>query len=200
MHWDMSTRLPAGAIALTVGLAAAVGLATLAFLAWVPVHRSPIQLVDAADPDIAADFDALLLRGQQESGTYVITLTVRGVVQNSRYNVGVLVQDGRRPGLTYVYDLEYQRGAEKNYGLPAVRAGNALTLEFPMNLLSGDTYIVGLDATAFGPDRFDYVVEGPQEGLRIQRLLALPIDPALLMAAAAGIGIVTIALRVRAFA
>jgi hypothetical protein len=195
----MSTGLPAGVIALTVGLAAAVVLATLAVLTWIPVHRSPIQIVDTVDLDIPADFDALLLRGQQEGGTYVVTLTVRGMAQDSRYNVGVLVQDGRRPGLTYVYDLEYQRGAEQNYGVPAARTGNALTFQFPLDVLSADTYIVGLDATAFGPDRFDYVVEGPRESLRIQRLLPLPIDPAFLMVAFAAIAIVIIAPRIRTF-
>ncbi len=193
----MTARVRLRAAYLTVGLAATVILAAVAFLAWIPVHRSPIYIVDSAEPDIPPDFDALLLRGQQEGETFVVTLSVAGVVQASLYNVGVLVQDLGRPGETYVYELEYQSGEEKNYAIPTIRDGNSLTFRFPLKTLSKNAYIVGLDAAIFGPDTTDYFVEGRRESLRIQRLLPLPVDSALLIAAAAAIAVVTIVARIR---
>ena len=188
----MSTRFHVGGAALVAGMFATLLLAAVAFLASLPVHRSPVQIADALDSEIEPDFDALLLQGQQEGGTYVVTLTVAGVVQESNYNIGVLVQDLGGIYGTYVYELTYQLGQEESYGSPTVRAGNSLTFRFPLNLLAGNTYVVGLDAAIFGPDTNDYVVAGLRESLRIQRLLALPIDSGLLAVAAATLAILTI--------
>lgn len=181
----MRSRYSAGRIALALGLGATVVLATFAILTWLPVHRSPIQIVDPLDPEMAPDFDALLLQGERESGDYVVTLSVAGVAQASRYVVGILVQDLGRPGDTYVYSLELQFDEEENYGIQTARAGSSLTFWFPLDRLGRDTYIVGLDAVSFGDTSDDYVVEGPRENLRIERLLPLPIDPALFAAAPA---------------
>ena len=188
----MSERFRGRGILLAAGLAVALLLAALAFLTWLPVHRSPVQIADPSDPGTAPAFDALLLRGQQEGGTYIITLVMAAVVQDSGYDVGVLVQDLGRPGDTYVYGLKYQFGEEKNYGVPTIRAGNSLTFRFPLNLLATNTYVVGLDATTFGPEMTDYVVEVPREALRIERLLPLPLDSGLLAVASATVGIFTI--------
>jgi len=194
----MSARFSGRPLPFVASLATALILAALAFLTWVPVHRSPVQIVDPSDPGIAPEYDALLLRGQRDGGTYIITLVVAGAVQDSRYTVGVLVQDLGRPGETYVYDLEYQFGKEKNYGVPTMRGHDSLTFQFPLALLTPNTYVVGLDAVTWGPEGSDYVVEGPQEALRIERLLSLPIDPGLLWVASAFLGILTLILGVHA--
>lgn len=167
-------------------------LAAVAFLARIPVHRSPIQIADAFDSGIERDFDAILLGGRQVGGTYVVTLTVAGVVQESGYNVGLLVQDLGGSYGTSVYELSYQLGQEKSYGIPTVRAGNSLTFRFPLKLLAENTYVVGLDAALFGTHTNDYVVEGPRENLRIERLLALPIDSSVFAVAAATLAILAI--------
>lgn len=184
----MVSRSSIAAILLALGLGATAALVSLAILATIPVQRSPVHIADPDEPDVPDDFDALLLRGQLEDDAYVVTLVVAGVVQDSRYIVGVLVKDLGEAWGPYVYQLEYHSGAEENYGTPTTRSGDSLTFRFSLSHLSRDAYIVGLDANVFGPlgqDSHDNVKEGPREALQIQRILAPTVNPGLLGIAAA---------------
>ncbi len=178
-----------------IGLATAVVLAGLAYIGWAPTHRSPVAIQDQFDFDITPEYDALLLEGWRDGETYTVKLTVRGTVQPSRYVVGVLVRDFDEPDepYLYVYDLEYQFGEEENYGVPAFRQGGSLIFLFPLNMLRGNAYIVGLDAVVWNLESgdADYVDEEPMEDLEIQHILQLPFHPILLLAAAIGIALIS---------
>ncbi len=181
-----------------VGLASAIALATMGFLGLIPTHRTPIEIQDPLDMDVPADFDAVRLDGRVDGEVYVATLTVRGAIQPSRYVVGVLVQDVGNPGDTYVYNMDYIFGEEDNYGVPTVREGDSLSFLFPLSLLGGDTYVVGLDAFIFGPEtgefKGDSVKEVTREDLRIAHILRLPLHPVILIAGAIGLVISTLVL------
>lgn len=131
----MSSRARRFPAIFATALTATVVLAYLAVFTSVPVHRSSILITDPDDPETPQDFDAILLRGVIEGSTLVVTLTVAGFVQDSGYNVGILVQDWRHPGETAVYRLDYQFGAEENYETPTERTGQSLTFRFPLTHL-----------------------------------------------------------------
>ncbi len=175
------------------GFAAAVSLLTLASLAWNPAHRSPIRIQDPLEDDIPPDFDAILLSGRIDGDTFVITLTVEGTVQPSRYIVNVV---GRDPGpreRPNIYKLHYMFGAERSYGIPATREANVLTFLFPMSLLFDGAYIVGLEAVIFTPgDPIDFVQERPREDLEVSSLLPVPFDPKFLFGAGVVLAVLSV--------
>ncbi len=175
------------------GFATVVILLTLASLAWNPVHRSPIRIDDPLEDDIPPDYDAILLQARMDGDTFVITLTVEGTVQASRYIVNVV---GRDPGLQerpHIYKLEYVDGEERSYGIPATREADVLTFLFPLSLLIEGAYIVGLEAVIFTPgDPTDFVKEGPREDLGVSSLLPLPLDPAILFGAGVGLAVLIV--------
>ncbi|MFQ5908452.1 MAG: hypothetical protein ACE5JE_06455 [Thermoplasmata archaeon] len=171
-------------------LATGVVLLTMTALAWNPVHRSPIRVQDPLEDDIPPDYNAVLLQGVMDGDTLVITLSVEGTVQPSRYIVNVV---GRTPGpeeRPNIYKLEYVSDAERSYGIPASREADVLTFLFPLSLLFEGAFIVGLEAVIFTPgDPIDFVQEGPREDLVVHSLLPLPLDPLTLFAAGAGLAV-----------
>ncbi len=179
--------------AIIAGVAAVVILLTLASLAWNPVHRSSIRIQDPLEDDIPPDYDAVLLQGRIDGDTFVITLTVEGTVQASRYIVNVVGRDPGPQERPHIYRLEYVFGAEHFYGIPATREANVLTFLFPMSLLFEGAYIVGLEAVIFTPgDPVDYVRERPREDLGVSSLLPLPFDPAILFGAGVGLAVLSV--------
>lgn len=190
-------RLQGRRLLVAAGSSALV-LAALAALAWILVHRSPVQIADASDPGIPPEFDVLLLSGRQDGGTYAIELVLAGAVQDSRYTVGLLVQELSRPGETSVHELDYMFGEETRYAIATIRSGNSLTFLFPLSLLRPGTYVVGLDAVSSGPGVSDLVEEGSAGTTRIHRLLPLPVEPGLLAVASAAFGVVAFAHRILA--
>ena len=187
---DYSPGRPRRRRAIIAGFAAVVILLTLASLSWNPVHRSAIRIHDPLEDDIPPDYDAVLLQGRIEGDTFVITLTVAGTVQTSRYIVNVV---GRDPGpqvRPHIYKLEYRFGVEESYGVPATREADTLTFRFPLSLLFESAYIVGLEAVIFTPgDSIDFVQERPREDLGVSSLLPLPLDPRFLFGAGMGLAV-----------
>ncbi len=174
------------------GFAAVVILLTLASLAWNPVHRSSIRIHDPLEDDVPPDYDAVLLQGSLNGDTFVITLTVDGTVQPSRYIVNVVGRDPGPQERPNIYKLEYMFGAERSYGIPATREANVLTFLFPMSLLFESAYIVGLEAVIFTPgDPIDFVQERPREDLEVSSLLSLPLDPRILFLAGVGLALLS---------
>ena len=165
-------------------------LLTLASLSWNPVHRSSVRIQDPLEDDIPPDYDAVLLQGRMDGDTFVITLTVEGTVQPSRYIVNVVGRDPGPQERPHIYKLEYMFGAEHFYGIPATREANTLTFQFPMSLVFEGTYIVGLEAVIFTPgDPIDFVQERPREDLEVSSLLPLPLDPAFLFGAGVALAV-----------
>ena len=195
----MSVRISQKTALVSVGLVVTLVLVYLALFESIPVNRSPITIRDPQESGIPPDFNALSLTGWQDRDSYVATLTVLGSVQTTGViHAGILVKDlGSLPGETYVYDLEYSLGEERNYGTPTTRMGDSLTFRFPMRTLGPQTYVVGLDAALFGPDSNDYVVETPRENLSIARLLVLPLGADVLGIAATLTTVMTLALLTR---
>lgn len=180
---------------IVVGILISAVLATLGILGSISVHRSPIVIADADEPEVPQDYDALLVRGWLDGDVYVVTLVVAGVVQDSRYNVGIFVRGVDQPDWRSVYDLVYQSGVEAKYGTPTERSGDSLTFRFALSHLGPAAYVVGLDANVWGPigeDSFDTVNEGPPAAMSIPRLLALPVSPVLLFLGAAAVAIPTL--------
>ncbi len=179
--------------AIIAGFAAVVILLTLASLAWNPVHRSPIRILDALEEDIPSDYDAVLLQGRTDGDIFVITLTVEGTVQASGYVVNVVARDPGPQAGPFIYRLEYRSGVEESYGIPATREADTLTLRFPLSLLFESAYIVGLEAVIFGPgDPADFVRERTREDLGVSSLLPLPFDPAILFGAGVGLAVLSV--------
>ncbi len=179
--------------AIIVSFAAVVILLTLASLSWNPVHRSAIRIQDPLEDDIPPDYDAILLSGRMDGDTFVITLTVEGTVQPSRYIVNVVGRDPGPQERPHIYKLEYMEGGEHFYGIPATREANTLTFRFPMSLVFEGTYIVGLEAVIFTPgDPRDFVQERPREDLGVSSLLPLPLDPAILFVAGVGLAVISV--------
>jgi hypothetical protein len=149
-----------------------------------------VSISDPRDPGLPADFDAIALEGHVEGATFVATLTVAGIIQESGYDVMILVQDFGRVSGTYVYRLEFQFDKETSFGVQATRTDSRLTFVFPLGVLIHNPYnpyIVGLEAVTFASEGEDFVKEGPREALHISRVLALPIDTAVFAVAAAAL-------------
>lgn len=195
----MAGRVRARLTAVALGLGVVVLLAGTAYLTWIPIHRSPFQISDPGEPDLPPDFDVLLVEGRQGSESYVITLTVAGMVQSSGYDVFILGQEIGETGATpHVYHLEYQFGREQSYGTPTIRDGDQLTFLFPLHQLIDRAFIVGLEAMTLRPPEGDFVREGPRETLHIHRLLVLPFDSIFLVVASVTLAIALLASQIRA--
>lgn len=178
----MSARRRTRPGAFALGLVALVLFTGILSLTWTPIHRSPVEISDYPDPALSPDLDAIFLAGRLEGATFVVTLSVAGLVQSSGYDVFILGQESAHAG-THVYRLEYQFEEEESYGIPAFRDGARLTFLFPLRLLIQGAYIVGLEAMTWPPNGNDYVREGPREIQHVRRLLVLPFDSNLLVVA-----------------
>lgn len=144
-------------------------------------------MTDPEELDVPDDYDIIMLEGELSGDTYVATLTVAGEIQTEScfYRVGIWVKDIGR-ARTYVYDLMYVEGEERNYDVPVVREGSALTFEFPLSLLSSDAYIVGLSALTYWPEETTSTreyLEIPSDEYAIPHLLELPFSPFVLFVA-----------------
>lgn len=194
----MASRVHLRFTALALGVGAVVLLAGTAYLTWIPVHRSPIQISDVREADIPPDFDLLRLQGRLEGGSFVVTLSVAGIVQESGYGVFILGQEIGQTRDTHVYRLEYKFGQEESYGTPTIRDGDQLTFLFPLHLLVERAFIVGLEAMTLSAPEGDLVREGPRETLHIQRLLVLPFDSTFLVVASITLAVAIVVSQIRA--
>jgi len=181
-------------VAIVVGIA----LTALGILGMTPVNKSHVLIQDPPDDAIPADYDALLLKGDLQNGnTFVIELTVRGTIQPNyaigddgsihmpAYQIELLAKEKSSDREAVTYLLTYIDGVERNYGILARATANVLRFEFPTSLLLPNQHIVGADAAVFSVGTQDYVTDGARETLEVQKAIALPINPYLILAAAA---------------
>ena len=181
-------------VAIVVGIA----LTALGILGMTPVNKSHVLIQDPPDDAIPADYDALLLKGDLQNGnTFVIELTVRGTIQPNyaigddgsihmpAYQIELLAKEKSSDREAVTYLLTYIDGVERNYGILARATANVLRFEFPTSLLLPNQHIVGADAAVFSVGTQDYVTDGARETLEVQKAIVFPINPYLILAAAA---------------
>ncbi len=192
---DRSVRLITSLLAFAV----VAVLLLLAMLQSISVHIDDVLIEDPDEPDIPDDYDCVLLEGRTGAHYLHIALTVKGLIQEGsyvgalalfRYDVGVWVRDSDTE--PYVYSLKYIEGEEQNYGVETQVDGDKLMFEFPLSFVRSGAYIVGLSAVVYNDETWDIVSEAEARNAEIQKLIALPLGPWVMVVAAILIGVVGI--------
>lgn len=183
----LGDRFPVVALGVAVAVVLLGSGSLLTGLALTPVHRSPVEVPDAAEGVLPPGRDVVLLRGEERWGTYRITLQMAGDVDpEGRYTVPVVARTWRSPwdvGDPHIYLLDFRQGVEDNFGVPVRAEGDSLIFRFPLSLLGAGDYIVGLEAFVFGDPEGDSVKEMVRDRLSVGRMLDAGAAPTVLLLA-----------------